>query len=335
MEKLTTGITVSGDITLGNYLGVIKRLNTLSKTYDSNIFVANLHGLTTPHENFDIKDFKDKTRKIAAIYVASGIDLKNSNIFIQSTIPEITELAYLIAVHTTMGELTRMTQFKDKSSKSKLKNNTEIIPTGLLIYPTLMAADILIFNSEVVPTGVDQKQHIELTRNIAERFNNKYGKTFTVPKPMIDDSNARKIMALQEPTKKMSKSDMNHKNTIFLLDDEATITKKLKQAITDSDNTVKYDLENKPGVSNLITIYSAFTDMSIKDIEAKFSSLGYKEFKEDLIKEVLDELLPLQKKYNDIINGQELDTILEQGSKNVRKEAIKTLSLVKERLGLK
>ena len=332
MKKLITGITVSGNITLGNYIGVIKRLKYLTEEYESYIFVANLHGLTNSKEEINIEEFKKQTKQIAAIYASSGLNLKNSNIFIQSDIPEITELAYIISVHTTLGELNRMTQFKDKSSKTKSKNGTELIPTGLLMYPTLMAADILSFNSNVVPVGMDQKQHIELTRNIATRFNNKYGKTFVIPEPLIEEG--KKIMALQNPKQKMSKSDTNQKNTIYVLDDQDTITKKIKSSLTDSENKVKFDIKNKPGISNLMTIYSSLSTLSNEDIEKKYESLGYKEFKEDLIKIIISELSILQKKYNAIVDSKKLTDILNKGSKKAREESKNVLKITKERLGL-
>jgi tryptophanyl-tRNA synthetase len=292
-----------------------------------------LHGLTVPKENFDVDDFRKKTREIAAIYVASGLNMKNSHIFIQSEIRAISELSYLLSVNTTIGELQRMTQYKEKSSKTKLKNGTEFIPTGILLYPTLMAADILAFNSNIVPVGVDQKQHIELTRNIANRINNKYGDVLTMPEPLIEED--LKIMALQNPEKKMSKSDENKKNTIFILDNEDVIRKKIKSSITDSENKVIFNRKTKPGISNLMSIYSSMANCNYKEIEKKYESLGYKEFKEDLIAIILKDIIPIQKKYYDILDSKELDDILSSGKEKAESIAEVTLINIKRKFGLK
>ncbi len=332
MKTLITGITVSGNITLGNYLGMIKRVRKISDEYNTYIFIANLHGLTMPKEKYNKVLFKEESKKIAALYIACGFDGNNSNIFYQSDISEISELNYLLSTNTTIGELSRMTQFKDKSSNLKSKNKTDILPTGLLIYPVLMASDILSLNSDFVLVGQDQKQHIELTRNLAERLNNKFSKPiFNVPEPIIVDG--QKIMALHEPTKKMSKSDILEKNTIFLLDNKEAITKKIKSSVTDSENIVKFNRETKPGISNLINIYSLVSEMSIDEIEKKYQQLGYKEFKEDLIEEIINELEPIQEKYNNIVDS-DISKIIEQGTKNARKISSKLLKKVKDEMGL-
>lgn len=332
MKKLVTGITVSGKLTLGNYLGVMKRLKHLTNDYESYIFVANLHGLTNP---WDIKnsDFIKQTYSIAALYIAIGLNKKNTNIFIQSEIPEILELTYLLGVQTTMGELSRMTQFKDKSSKLKLKNGTKFIPTGLFYYPVLQTADILGYQANVVPVGADQKQHIEFARNVATRFNNKYSPIFSIPESLISKSGS-KIMALGNPENKMSKSDKVEKNTIYILDSPEKIRKKISQAVTDSENKIKYDLKNKPGISNLIVINSLLSKSSIKEVEKKYKNLSYKNLKEDTAQLIVDEFSPIQENYKKLLNSKILKEILENGKKKASIIVGKTLQKVKKEMGI-
>lgn len=331
-KRVVSGITATGNITIGNYIGAIKSFIELQKEHDMFVFVANLHAITLP---IDKTELKQNTKAIAAIYMACGLDPNVSTIFIQSDVMEHAQLGLIMLCNSTMGELSKMTQYKDKSAKGiKLDNNTTYIPTGLFTYPTLMAADILLYDPELVPVGKDQKQHIELTRNIATRMNKTYGDDlFTIPEEFTPKFGA-KIMSLQDPTKKMSKSDTNKNAAITLLDDADTIKRKISKAITDSENTVMFDETNKPGVSNLMVIYSSFSDLSTKDIEAKYKDLGYKEFKQDLIAILQTELGKIQARYNDIIKSPDFDSILEEGAKKARYIANKKLNKVQNRIGL-
>ena len=326
MDKkvMLTGLQPTGVITLGNYVGAIKQMVINQDKYDSVIFIADMHSITVPQ---DPEELHENIRSLVALYIACGIDPKKNTIFIQSENEYIANISWLLECNTYYGELSRMTQFKDKSLKHK--NFT----SGLLTYPVLMAADILAMDTNVVPVGIDQKQHVELTRDIAIRFNKKYGETFVIPDVMISDSGS-KIMNLVEPTKKMSKSSNNPKSVIRLLDDEKTIRKNIMSATTDSEMSIKYDMENKPGISNLINIYSVLKDVSVKEVEKEFENSNYGEFKKKVADVVVSELLNIKEKYNEIINSKYLDEILEEGAKIARDKAKEKFMLMKMKMGL-
>lgn len=326
MKRLVSGIKPTGELTLGNYIGAIKQFVKMQQDYEGFIFVADLHALTVYN---DPKELKKKIRDIVAMYLACGLNPKYTTLFIQSENMYHTNLAWILECNSYMGELSRMTQFKEKSHG---KNN-EAISCGLFTYPVLMASDIIMYDADVVPVGIDQKQHVELARNIAIRFNNKYGKTFKVPEPIISESGA-KIYDLQNPTKKMSKTDDNTKGCIMLLDDLNITRKKIMSAVTDSDNLVKYDKENKPGISNLLTIYATLNDISISEAENHFKDAGYGDFKREVADTVCDFLETLQKKYNDIMESGIVDKILDESNKKVRKIAEAKVNEVFQKVGL-
>lgn len=326
--RILSGIQPTNVPTLGNYIGAIKnfvKLQEEHKDADILVFVADLHSITVPRDRAEIKK---NIRTLAALYIACGLDPTRTHIFIQSEVPCHSELGWILECNSYIGEMERMIQFKEKSAKEGAS-----VTTGLLTYPCLMAADILLYDSNYVPVGEDQKQHVEITRDIAIRFNNKYGETFVVPEPLIQKSGAR-IMSLQDPTKKMSKSDPNPKGFITLLDDINEAKNKIKRAVTDSIGVVKYDTINQPAVSNLMTIYSCFSGLSYDDIENKYKGLGYKEFKEDLSEIVGDELSKIQAKYNEIIKSDTLDKVLDEGRDYAYNLAIRKLSKVYKRVGL-
>ena len=324
MKKVLTGLQATGVITLGNYIGAIKQMVKYQEEYDSYIFVADMHSITIPQ---DPEELRKNIRSLIALYLACGIDYKKNKIFLQSENEYHTNISWLLECTTYYGELSRMTQFKDKKSKN------ENFTAGLLTYPVLMAADILTYDTDYVPVGIDQKQHVELARTIAERFNKKYGDTFKMPEPLIRQSGT-KIMDLQEPTKKMSKSSYNQKGVIRLLDDEKTIRKKIMSATTDSEMIIKYDPENKPGISNLINIYVSLTDMTVEEVENKYIDSNYGTFKKDLADIVVNELSVIQNKYNDIINSDILDNILDDGREFTREIAKNKFNDMKEKMGL-
>lgn len=324
MKRILTGLQPTGVITLGNYIGAIKQMTKLQDEYDSIIFIADMHAITIPQ---DKEELPNKIKSLVALYLACGIDPTKNTIFIQSENIYHANVSWLLECNTYYGELSRMTQFKDKSMKNQ--NFT----SGLLTYPVLMAADILIYDTDYVPVGIDQKQHVELARDIAIRFNKKYEDTFKIPEPMINDIGT-KIMDLQEPTKKMSKSSENQKGVIRLLDDEATIRKKIMSATTDSDTKVIYDKENKPGISNLINIYASLSNLSIKEVEDKFKDYNYGNFKKEVADLVVEELTKIQDKYNNIINSDELNKILDEGRNKTSQIAKEKYELLKSKIGL-
>ncbi len=295
--RIFTGIQPTGQITLGNYLGSIKNFNATNTAGDESFFcIVDLHALTTTP---NAKTLYENIKSLTAFYIALGLD-KTTNIFIQSQVAGHSELAWILQCHTRNGELERMTQFKDKSQKQEAPS------TGLFTYPVLMAADILLYDTDIVPVGVDQKQHIELTRDLAERMNRFYDKElFTIPEPKIQGPSA-KIYSLTNPEKKMSKSDENPKSYILMLDDEKTITKKIKSATTDSVGVVNFDPENQPGVSNLLTIYAACKNISIDDAVTYFKPEGYGFLKTEVAKAIWEELKPIQERYYEIINDDAL-----------------------------
>jgi len=323
-KTILSGIQPSGNLCIGNYLGAIKNWKSLQDEYESIFLIVDLHSLTV---NQIPSELRNRCYSFAAQYLACGIDPEKSTIAIQSHIPEHLELMWVLNSICYMGELNRMTQFKDKSKNKKNIN------VGLFSYPVLMASDILLYQSDLVPVGADQKQHLELSRDLANRFNNKYSNTFTVPEPFISDKGSR-IMSLQDPLKKMSKSDDNYNNLISLLDDPKTIRKKINRAVTDSGNEIKYS-KDKPGLSNLIDIYIALTNKSYKHIEDQYSGQMYSVLKNDLIDLLVDFLEPIQNEYNKIINDKEyLSNILKQGSNACTFKARKTISKVYRKIGL-
>ena len=326
--RFLSGIQPSGNITLGNYIGAIRNFVKLQDNKDFTdflVFVADMHAITVPQDKTKLRA---NIRSLVALYLACGLDPKKVHIFIQSEVHEHAELAWVLECNGYIGELERMTQFKDKKAKQ-----TEGVSVGLLTYPSLMAADILLYDADVVPVGQDQKQHLELTRNLAERFNNKYGETFIIPEPFISKDGA-KIMSLQDPTKKMSKSDPNPKGYVALLDDINVIKNKIKSAITDSEGTIRYDLENKPGVSNLLTILSVIRGKDIKTLEREYEGKNYQAFKEDVIEAVISEIKPIQDRYNELINSKELDQVLDEGRDYASFLARKKLTKVYNKVGL-
>ncbi len=313
MKRFLTGLQPTGCITLGNYIGAIKQMVKYQDEYDSFIFIADMHAITIPQDPDELsKNIKD----LVAIYLACGLDPKKNTIFLQSENIYHANASWVLECNTPYGQLSRMTQFKDKSLKH------QNFMAGLLTYPILMAADILLYDTDCVPVGKDQKQHVELARDIAESFNKKYGvEFFKLPEPLIPEEGA-KIADLVDPSKKMSKSAENKKGVIYLLDDEKDIRKKIMSATTDSEMIVKYDPENKPGISNLITIYKELSGKSIEEIEEHFKEANYGTFKKEVADLVCEKLLPIQEKYYSIMNSGEIDEILDKG-KNVTTEIAK------------
>lgn len=325
-KRLLSGIKPTGELTIGNYIGAIRQFVKMQEDYETFIFVADMHALTVYN---DPKELHEKIRKITALYLACGLDPKKNTIFLQSENLYHANLSWVLECNSYIGELSRMTQYKEKSQN--LNNNS--ITCGLFTYPVLMASDILLYDSDVVPVGIDQKQHVELARNIAVRFNNRYGATFKVPEPIIPKEGA-KIKDLQNPTKKMSKSDDNEKGYILLLDDIEKARKKIMSSVTDSDNKIKYDVENKPGISNLITIYSSLTDISIEEVEDKFKDSNYGSFKKEVADVVCCFLEDIQKKYNEIMNSNLVDQVLDEGNKKTTLLAQAKYEAVKNKIGL-
>ncbi|MEH7682720.1 tryptophan--tRNA ligase [Priestia megaterium] len=324
MKTIFSGIQPSGTITLGNYIGAMKQFVELQHDYNCHFCIVDQHAITTSQDRLALRK---NIRSLAALYVAVGIDPAKSTLFIQSEVPAHTEAGWMLQCVAYIGELERMTQFKDKSA------GKEAVSAGLLTYPPLMAADILLYNTDLVPVGEDQKQHLELTRDLAERFNKKYNDIFTIPEVRIPKVGAR-VMSLQDPKKKMSKSDPNQKAFITLLDDAKTIEKKIKSAVTDSEGIVRYDKENKPGISNLLSIYSILANKSIEDIEAMYEGKGYGDFKADTAKVVAEALAPIQERYYELVDSSELDDILDQGADKANATANKMLRKMRNAMGI-
>ncbi|AIS52540.1 tryptophan--tRNA ligase TrpS [Thermoanaerobacter kivui] len=323
MKRVFSGVQPTGDIHIGNYLGAMRQFVKLQDDHECFFCVVDLHALTVPQ---DPKVLKEKTIELAALYLAIGLDPKKVTIFVQSHVPAHAELAWLLQCITYFGELSRMTQFKEKS-KGK-----ESVSVGLFTYPDLMAADILLYNTHYVPVGEDQKQHLELTRNIAQRFNNRFGETFVVPEPMILKFGAR-IMSLTDPTKKMSKSDEDPYNRINLLDDPSLIRKKIMKAVTDSESEIRLDWDKKPGVSNLLTLYSLFTEMNVEEVENKFKGQGYGTLKKELADVIIEKLAVIQQNYKELSRDYVL-SVLKEGAQKAEAVAENTLKEVKEKMGL-
>ncbi|MCM2675067.1 tryptophan--tRNA ligase [Alkalicoccobacillus plakortidis] len=324
MKTVFSGIQPSGTVTLGNYLGAMKHFVDMQEDNHCYFCIVDQHAITQPQERLKLRE---NIRNLAALYVAVGLNPKKAVLFVQSEVPAHAQLGWMMQCISYIGELERMTQFKDKST------GKEAVSASLLTYPPLMAADILLYGTDIVPVGEDQKQHLELTRNLAERFNNKYNNIFTVPEVQIPKEGAR-IMSLQEPTSKMSKSSPNPKSYISILDEPATIRKKIKSAVTDTEGTVRYDKENKPGVANLLTIYSACSGESISAVEERYRDKGYGDFKSDLAEIVVNTLSPIQEKYKELINSKELDQILDDGAERANTYATRMLHKAERAMGL-
>jgi len=321
-----SGIQPSGNLTLGNYIGALKHWVAMQDSHDCLFMLVDLHAITVRQEPAALRE---RCYEFLCLYLAAGIDPERATIFVQSHVPAHAQLAWLLNCHTAMGELNRMTQFKDKASR-----HAENINAGLFDYPVLMAADILIYQADAVPVGDDQKQHLELTRNLAERVNARLGEPlFTVPEPFIPKVGAR-IMSLGEPTAKMSKSDPVAGNVINLLDEPDQVVKKIKRAVTDSAAEVRFDVEAKPGVSNLLSIYAAVTGTSIADLEADYAGQGYGALKSDLAEAVAEFLRPLQARYHEYRADRAwLDELLAQGAAAARERAAPTLARAYELSG--
>ena len=323
-KSLFSGMQATGTLHLGNYLGALKNWVDLYEEYESFYCVVDLHSITIRQ---DPAELRKKARALLTLYIAAGLDPDKNCIYYQSHVSAHAELSWILNCFTYMGELNRMTQFKDKAAK-----HTDNINAGLYTYPVLMAADILLFQSDVVPVGSDQKQHLEITRDIAERFNGIYGDVFTIPEPYIGKTGAR-IMSLQEPEKKMSKSDENTNASIYLMDDTDTIIRKFKRAVTDSDNEVRY-AENKPGISNLIDIYGVVTGKTASEVEKEFATSGYGDFKMAVGEAVVSMLKPIQDRFADLNKDKAyIDSIIKKNAEKADYYANKTLRKVQKKVG--
>jgi tryptophanyl-tRNA synthetase len=325
MKRVLTALQPSGILHLGNYFGAIEPMTRLQEDNDLFMFVVDYHAITVPQ---DPKKLREQILFATAVYLAAGIKPNKTFLFQQSQVPQHTELAWVLTCLTGVGQLERMTQYKDKSKKQ------DTVYAGLLNYPTLMAADILLYDTDVVPVGDDQKQHLELARDLAQRFNSRYGETFTVPKPRIREFGAR-IMGLDNAENKMSKSAESEKNYISLMDDDDTVMNKIKSAVTDSDTSIKYDPENKPEISNLLTIYSLVTKRPAQDIAKDYAGKGYGTFKEELAENVILWLKPLRAKIKTYLeNEDELIKVLEKGSEKAQKIAENKMEQVRKHIGV-
>ena len=322
---MLTGLQPTGVITLGNYIGAIRQMVEYQEKYNSILFIADMHAITMP---IDSDTLAQNIRQLIALYIACGVDPEKNLIFLQSDNEYHANISWMLECNTYFGELSRMTQFKDKSAKNVN------FSAGLFTYPVLMAADILAYDTNYVPVGIDQKQHVEIARDIAIRFNKKYGDTFVIPEALIR-AEGTKIMDLQDPTKKMSKSSESQKGVIRILDDANTIRKKINSAVTDSIGKVNYDPENQPGVTNLINIYMSLSGKSKEEIVEEFADANYGTFKKavgDLVAETFEKI---QARYNELINSDELDKILEDGKERSRAIAKKKYELMKQKIGLR
>ena len=323
---ILSGIQATGTLHLGNYLGAINNWIKMQDEYDCYYMIADLHSLTIRN---DPEELRNNTLNLIALYVAAGLDPNKNKIFIQSHVPAHPAISWVLNCYTYMGELNRMTQFKDKSAK-----HADNINAGLFTYPVLMAADILAYNADLVPVGDDQRQHLEITRNIAERFNSIYGETFKIPEAYIPKIGAR-IMGLQNPTKKMSKSAPDINDKILLTDEPDVIRKKVKKAVTDSEGVVRYDEENKPGISNLMSIYGILKEKSMQDIEQEFQGQNYGTFKSAVAEAIIDRLEPIQKKHKELLaNPVEIQKIYETGDIKAREKTNQLLQEVYKKVGL-
>lgn len=322
-----SGAQSSGELTIGNYIGALRQWVHMQDNYDCIYCIVDQHAITVRQ---DPKELRKRTLDTLALYLACGIDTKKSIIFVQSHVPQHTQLSWALNCYTYFGELSRMTQFKDKSTR-----HAENINAGLFDYPVLMAADILLYQTNQVPVGIDQKQHLELSRDIAQRFNSLYGEIFTVPDPFIPEKGAR-VMSLQEPQKKMSKSDDNRNNVITLLENPKSAAKKIKRALTDSDEPpqIYYDTENKPGISNLIDILSGVTGTSTSEIEKQFTGKMYGDLKNTVAEAVSDMLINIQSRFDEFRNNEKLlNDIMSEGASKAEARAQVTLSKVYDAIG--
>ena len=325
MKRMLSGIKPTGQLTLGNYIGALKNFVSYQDDYEMIVFIANLHCIT---EYQDPKELRKNLTDAVALYLACGLDPNKATIFLQTDVKEHAQLGYIMACNTYLGELNRMTQFKDKTQKGE-KNLT----AGLYTYPCLMAADILLYDADYVPVGEDQKQHVELTRDLAERFNNKYSETFVVPQPLIAKVGAR-IMSLSDPSKKMSKSDEANKGCIYLLDDLNVARKKIMSAVTDSLGKIQLDKENQPGLYNLIEIASSLTNRSMQDIADEFKDEGYGKLKAYVADVVCNELEKIQTRYKEILESKQIESVLAEGAEKASYMAKKKLAKVEKKIGL-
>ena len=324
MKRVFSGVQPTGNLHIGNYLGALKQFVELQDDHECIYCVVDMHSITVPQ---DPKELKSHTLDIAALYMAVGIDPKKSIIFAQSTVPGHAELNWILTCNSYTGELSRMTQYKQKS------HGAESAPTGLFMYPVLMAADILLYDTDIVPVGNDQKQHIELTRDLAIRINNKYGETFVVPEGRFMKAGAR-VMALDDPTAKMSKSAPNEMSRISLLDEPAKIKKAIMRSTTDSEGVIRFDIENKPGISNLLSIYSAFSGKTVEQLEKDYEGSGYGQFKKDLVEVAVDALAPIRERFHEIRGSQELLDVMKDGAERANAIAEPVVKRAKERFGL-
>ncbi|WP_040227799.1 tryptophan--tRNA ligase [Bhargavaea cecembensis] len=324
MKRIFSGVQPTGTVTLGNYIGAFRQFTELQNEYDCVFCIVDDHAITMPQ---DPDGLRDAIRALAATFIAVGVDPEKSPLFIQSEVRAHAQAGWIMQCISYIGELERMTQFKDKS------DGREAVSSGLLTYPPLMAADILLYNTDIVPVGDDQKQHVELTRDLAERFNKRYGETLTVPDIRLPKHGAR-IKSLQEPTKKMSKSDENKKAVITLLDTPKQIEKKIKSAVTDSEGRVAYDEQNKPGVSNLLNIEASLSGQPVEEIVRKYEGSGYGDFKAGVAEAIIHHLTPIQERYHELVHSEQLDRILDEGAEKADAIASATLSRMEAAMGL-
>lgn len=321
---LFSGVKPSGDFTIGNYIGAVRNWALMQENFDCLFFIPDLHSITARQ---DPTQLRDRTFNLAAFYIACGLDVTKSKIFVQSQVHEHAELAWILSCFTYMGEMNRMTQFKDKSLK-----NPENINVGLFTYPILMAADILLYGASVVPVGEDQRQHLEIARDIAERFNKVYGETFVIPEAYIGEEGAR-IKGLQNPHAKMSKSEENPKDSLLILDTPEQLRKKVKSAVTDSEGTIIYD-STRAGVANLMTIYHILSGKAFHEIEVLYQGKGYGDFKSDLADIVVDTIEPIQKRLKELQEDRSfVMNVLEEGRREAQMRAAKKLAEVYEKVG--
>lgn len=324
MERMLSGIKPTGRLTLGNYIGAISQFVKYQDEYELYIFIANQHAITVPIE---AKELRQNTKDLVALYLASGLDPEKVTIFLQSDVSAHAKLGWVMTCMSYMGELQRMTQYKDKTAKGETG-----ITAGLFTYPSLMAADILLYDAKYVPVGIDQKQHVELARNLAERFNNRYSDTFVIPEPLMTTV-GQKIYSLQDPTKKMSKSETNPKGTIDLLDDPSAARKKIMSAVTDSLGIIQYDPEHQPGLANLLTIQSVLSQEPIDSIVNRYQGKGYGELKREIGQTVYDFLSFLQAKYKDVLDRKIVDQVLQNGAQKASSIANKKIQKVYRKVG--
>lgn len=325
MERMLSGIKPSGQLTLGNYIGALRNFVKYQDDYEMLVFIANLHCITVYQ---DPKELKKNLKDAVALYLACGLDPNRATIFLQTDVMEHAQLGFIMNCNSYQGELNRMTQYKDKVAKGETN-----LTVGLYTYPCLMAADILIYDADYVPVGEDQTQHVELARDLCNRFNNRYGETFKLPAPIVPKVGAR-IMSLSDPNKKMSKSDKTDKGCIYLLDDIAVARKKIMSAVTDAEGAVRFDPEKQPGISNLLTIMSSLTQESVLQLAQKFAGKGYGDFKKAVADVVCNELEKLQIRYHEILNSDIIDQVLADGAQKARILASRKLNKVQHKIGM-